>query len=145
MWQVALGASLGIAEPQLVRIMKATLYSHTQWFKLQMCTDPFADLLDINKLKEADVAGGTTSTTNDDSKLGGAAGSCLSTTEISGNQPSDVPRDGPCFDEDNVLTLMVNFTLISSFYCKSVWMSFITRVSAVCKLSRLTGVGVSPE
>lgn len=120
MWQVALGASLGIAEPQLVRIMKATLYSHTQWFKLQMCTDPFADLLDISRLKEAEAVGGPTATTNDDSKLGGAAGSCLSTTEISGNHPSDVPRDGPCFDEDNVLTLMVKFMLISSFYCKSV-------------------------
>lgn len=50
--QVAIGRRLGIQEPQLMKIMKATLYTHCEWFKLQMCKDRFEGLLRINSLKE---------------------------------------------------------------------------------------------
>ncbi|CAI9110153.1 OLC1v1010132C5 [Oldenlandia corymbosa var. corymbosa] len=50
--QVAIGRRLGIEEPQLMKIMKATLYTHNEWFKLQMCKDRFQGLLQINSLKE---------------------------------------------------------------------------------------------
>lgn len=50
--QVAIGRRLGIEEPQLMKIMRATLYTHTEWFKLQMCKDRFQGFLKIDSLKE---------------------------------------------------------------------------------------------
>ncbi|XP_047263351.1 uncharacterized protein LOC107860313 isoform X2 [Capsicum annuum] len=50
--QVAIGRRLGIEEPQLMKIIKATLYTHSEWFKLQMCKDRFEGLLKIDALKE---------------------------------------------------------------------------------------------
>ncbi|KAL9245775.1 hypothetical protein vseg_019389 [Gypsophila vaccaria] len=50
--QVAIGRRLGIEEPQLVRVMQATLHTHSEWFKLQMCKDRFESLLKIDALKE---------------------------------------------------------------------------------------------
>ncbi|EPS68912.1 hypothetical protein M569_05856, partial [Genlisea aurea] len=49
--QVAVGRRLGIEEPQLMKIVRAALYTHTEWFKLQMCRDGFESLLWINSLK----------------------------------------------------------------------------------------------
>lgn len=117
---MALGASLGIAEPQLMKMMKATLFTHTQWFKLQMCADRFADLLSINALKEPDAAVAETSEpTMEDSKTAAVSASCTSTSEMSGSQLPDVPRDGPLFDDGSILTLMVkslfSFTIYYSF------------------------------
>ncbi|CAN4079646.1 unnamed protein product [Withania somnifera] len=50
--QVAIGRRLGIEEPQLMKIIRATLYTHSEWFKLQMCKDHFEGLLGIDTLKE---------------------------------------------------------------------------------------------
>ncbi|XP_059293662.1 uncharacterized protein LOC132046873 isoform X2 [Lycium ferocissimum] len=50
--QVAIGRRLGIEEPQLMKIIRATLYTHSEWFKLQMCKDRFEGLLKIDTLKE---------------------------------------------------------------------------------------------
>ncbi|XP_004232041.3 uncharacterized protein [Solanum lycopersicum] len=50
--QVAIGRRLGIEEPQLMKIIRATLYTHSEWFKLQMCKDRFEGLLRIDALKE---------------------------------------------------------------------------------------------
>jgi hypothetical protein len=109
--QVALGASLGIAEPQLMKVMRATLFTHTQWFKVQMCTDRFADFLNINTLKEPDTAAETSESTMEDLKTVGGSGSCISTSEMSGTQLSEGPRDGPLFDDGSILTLVVNFLI----------------------------------
>ncbi|KAL6993733.1 hypothetical protein U1Q18_011851 [Sarracenia purpurea var. burkii] len=51
--QVAIGRRLGIEEPQLMKIMRTTLYTHNEWYKLQMCKDRFEGLLRIDSLKEA--------------------------------------------------------------------------------------------
>lgn len=53
--QVAMGKRLGIEEPQLMKVMRATLYTHTEWFKLQMCKDRFEEFLKIDRLKEVNV------------------------------------------------------------------------------------------
>ncbi|KAK8970852.1 hypothetical protein KSP40_PGU010011 [Platanthera guangdongensis] len=53
--QVAMGRRLGIEEPQLMKIMRATLHTHTEWFKLQMCKDRFEEFLKIDRLKEVNV------------------------------------------------------------------------------------------
>ncbi|KAK7251062.1 hypothetical protein RIF29_33937 [Crotalaria pallida] len=53
--QVAVGRRLGVEEPQLMKIMRATLYTHNEWFKLQMCKDRFEGLLRIDSMKEVDT------------------------------------------------------------------------------------------
>ncbi|KAL6553142.1 hypothetical protein OROGR_006984 [Orobanche gracilis] len=50
--QVAVSRKLGLEEPQLMKIIRATLHAHSEWFKLQMCKDQFEGLLWINSLKE---------------------------------------------------------------------------------------------
>ncbi|KAK1422024.1 hypothetical protein QVD17_24864 [Tagetes erecta] len=52
--QVAIGKKLGIEEPQLMKIIRATLHTHNEWFKLQMCKDHFEGLLKIDLLKQID-------------------------------------------------------------------------------------------
>ncbi|CAH8354189.1 unnamed protein product [Eruca vesicaria subsp. sativa] len=53
--QVSVGNRLGIEEPQLMKIIRATLHSHTEWFKLQMCKDRFSNLLKIDSLKDVNT------------------------------------------------------------------------------------------
>uniref|UniRef100_A0A1J3J7M2 Glucose-induced degradation protein 8-like protein n=1 Tax=Noccaea caerulescens TaxID=107243 RepID=A0A1J3J7M2_NOCCA len=53
--QVSVGNRLGIEEPQLMKIIKATLHTHNEWFKLQMCKDRFDNLLKIDSLKEVNT------------------------------------------------------------------------------------------
>ncbi|KFK28365.1 hypothetical protein AALP_AA8G505900 [Arabis alpina] len=53
--QVSVGNKLDIKEPQLMKIIKATLHTHTEWFKLQMCKDRFNNLLKIDSLKEVNT------------------------------------------------------------------------------------------
>ncbi|XP_023642849.1 uncharacterized protein LOC17875902 isoform X2 [Capsella rubella] len=68
--QVSVGKRLGIEEPKLMKIIRATLHTHTEWFKLQMCKDRFNNLLKIDSLKEVntDLIGGIKSRSNGDSK-----------------------------------------------------------------------------
>ncbi|XP_024007453.1 uncharacterized protein LOC18013009 isoform X2 [Eutrema salsugineum] len=67
--QVSVGNRLGIKEPQLMKIIKATVHTHTEWFKLQMCKDRFSKLLKIDSLKEmnTDLVGAIKSRSNKDS------------------------------------------------------------------------------
>lgn len=53
--QVAMSRRLGIEEPQLMKIMRATLHTHNEWFKLQMCKDRFEEFLKIDLLKDVDA------------------------------------------------------------------------------------------
>ncbi|KAF6150415.1 hypothetical protein GIB67_034114 [Kingdonia uniflora] len=50
--QVAMGRRLGVDEPLLMKLMGATLHTHNEWFRLQMCKDRFEGLLKIDSLKE---------------------------------------------------------------------------------------------
>lgn len=50
--QLAISRRLGIEEPQLMKIIRTTLHTHTEWFKLQMCKDHFDHFLKIDSLKE---------------------------------------------------------------------------------------------
>ncbi|XP_050206997.1 uncharacterized protein LOC126656463 [Mercurialis annua] len=54
--QVAIGRKLGIEEPQLMKIMRAMLHTHNEWFKLQMCKDRFEGFLRIDSLKEVNTS-----------------------------------------------------------------------------------------
>ncbi|XP_065874321.1 uncharacterized protein [Euphorbia lathyris] len=53
--QVAIGRRLGIEEPLLMKMMRAMLHTHSEWFKIQMCKDRFENLLRIDSLKEVNA------------------------------------------------------------------------------------------
>ncbi|KAF6159425.1 hypothetical protein GIB67_032196 [Kingdonia uniflora] len=50
--QVILGRRLGVDEPLLIKLMRAILHTHNEWFRLQMCKDRFGGLWKIDTLKE---------------------------------------------------------------------------------------------
>uniref|UniRef100_A0A0E0M757 CTLH domain-containing protein n=1 Tax=Oryza punctata TaxID=4537 RepID=A0A0E0M757_ORYPU len=57
--QIAMSRRLGIEEPQLMKIIRTTLHTHSEWFKLQMCKDRFEHFLKIDSLKEVDPSLGS--------------------------------------------------------------------------------------
>lgn len=108
--QIALGASIGIEEPLLMKIMRATLYTHAQWFKLQMCTDRFEKLLRISELKELDPGMVTTSKSQPNPDICSGAtshvtgNSCNSNPSAGSNQPPEA--SGGLFNETAILHVM---------------------------------------
>ncbi|KAA3457467.1 C-terminal LisH motif isoform 1 [Gossypium australe] len=110
--QVAFGKRLGIEEPQLMRIMRATLHTHTEWFKLQMCKDRFGSLLRIDSLKENNTPVLTslaTSKSNIDScTLGSSQATISSTTGVSddSSSPNQASSQDAICDENAILKVM---------------------------------------
>ncbi|XP_027346425.1 uncharacterized protein LOC113858136 isoform X2 [Abrus precatorius] len=110
--QVAVGRRLGVEEPQLMKIMRATLHTHNEWFKLQMCKDRFEGLLRIDSLKEANtpfLSPACTSKSFADSCTNGSSQATVSSgTRMSedGSSPTQVSsRDAIC-DEGAILKVM---------------------------------------
>ncbi|GLU20002.1 hypothetical protein SLE2022_362200 [Rubroshorea leprosula] len=109
--QVAVGKKIGIDEPLLMRIMRATLHTHTEWFKLQMCKDRFESLLRIDSLKENNAAllvSAATSKSNADScSLGSSQVIISSSTRTSedGSSPNQSFTSDVC-DENAILKVM---------------------------------------
>ncbi|XP_041001431.1 uncharacterized protein LOC121247150 isoform X2 [Juglans microcarpa x Juglans regia] len=110
--QVAIGRRLDIEEPQLMKIMKVSLYSHDEWFKLQMCKDRFESHLRIDSLKEVNTllltSVGMSNLNGATSTLGSSQVTISSSTKISedGSSPNQVsPRDVVC-DENAILKVM---------------------------------------
>ncbi|XP_062205105.1 uncharacterized protein LOC133907098 [Phragmites australis] len=107
--QVAMSRRLGIEEPQLMKIVRTTIHTHTEWFKLQMCKDRFEHFLKIDSLKEVDPAVGS----HDMSKAltdECGNGSSQITTCSSGKAPDEgsspqVSSDVAC-DENAILKVM---------------------------------------
>ncbi|CAH2075718.1 unnamed protein product [Thlaspi arvense] len=110
-FKVAIGKRLGIEEPQLMKIIRATLHTHNEWFKLQMCKDRFEGLLRIDSLKEVrgplliDAA----SKSHADSSTQGCSQVTISSsgkTQEDGNSPTHTSsRDVVC-DENAILKVM---------------------------------------
>ncbi|KAJ9170716.1 hypothetical protein P3X46_018805 [Hevea brasiliensis] len=110
--QAAVGRRLGIEEPQLMKIMRAMLHTHNEWFKLQMCKDHFESLLRIDSLKEVNtpmLSACSMSKSNADSCTQGSSQVTVSSsTRLSGDggSPTQVSsRDGVC-DENEILKVM---------------------------------------
>ncbi|KAF8018613.1 hypothetical protein BT93_H3494 [Corymbia citriodora subsp. variegata] len=109
--QVAIGRSLGIEEPQLIKIMRATLHTHTEWFKLQMCKDRFESLLRIDSLKDVSspmVAIAALSKPNTDSAQGSSVVTTSSSPRMAddGSSPTHGSSgDGIC-DESAIIKVM---------------------------------------
>ncbi|XP_028106382.1 uncharacterized protein LOC114305486 [Camellia sinensis] len=108
--QVAIGRRLGIEEPQLMKIMRATLYTHNEWFKLQMCKDRFEGILRIDSLKEvsspflsdAAMKSNADTCTHGSSQI---AVSSSSRMQEDGNSPTQVSSREIC-DENAILKVM---------------------------------------
>ncbi|KAJ4714905.1 CTLH LisH motif-containing protein [Melia azedarach] len=111
--QVAISRRLGIEEPQLMKIMRATLHTHTEWFKLQMCRDRFENLLAIDSLKEVNaplLANATMSKSHvvDSSTQGSSQVTVSSTARLSedGSSPNQVSSGDFICDENAILKVM---------------------------------------
>lgn len=111
MKKLAVGKRLGIEEPQLMKIIRATLHSHTEWFKLQMCKDQFEGLLWINSLKElgSHVLGDAScksTCTQGSSQVSISSGSTR--THEDGNSPNQISSTDIGCDENAILKVMVS-------------------------------------
>ncbi|KAG2724465.1 hypothetical protein I3760_01G018300 [Carya illinoinensis] len=110
--QVAIGSRLGIEEPQLMKIMKATLYSHNEWFKLQMCKDRFESHLRIDSLKEVNTplhpSVAMSNLNADTSTLGSSQVTISSSAKNSedGNSPTQASSRDVICDENSILKVM---------------------------------------
>lgn len=98
--------------------MRATLYSHNEWFKLQMCKDRFEGLLKIDSLKEANTPflapvytskSYADSCTNGSSQVTVCSGTKMSEDGSSPTQESS--RDVIC-DENAILKVMVGYVFL---------------------------------
>ncbi|XP_010916642.1 uncharacterized protein [Elaeis guineensis] len=108
--QVAMGRRLGIEEPQLMKIMRTTLHTHTEWFKLQMCKDRFEQLLKIDQLKEVDASMHSDTTSRafgDDCNNGSSQVTICSSSKIpeDGSSPQ-VSSSETVYDENAILKVM---------------------------------------
>ncbi|XP_068637011.1 uncharacterized protein [Aristolochia californica] len=108
--QVAMGRKLGIEEPQLMKIMRATLHTHSEWFRLQMCDDKFEGLLKIDCLKEIDalLCMDAASKTDTDASTHGSQITVSSTNRIPKDSSSPnqlLPSEAIC-DETAILKVM---------------------------------------
>ncbi|KAK1256947.1 hypothetical protein QJS04_geneDACA017238 [Acorus gramineus] len=109
--QVAMGGRLGIEEPQLMKLIRETLHTHNEWFKLQMCKDCFEGFLKIDSLKEIGVLTPPdlrSKSFADNSAHGSSQITTSSSSKIPehGSSPShDSSRDAIC-DESAILKVM---------------------------------------
>lgn len=109
--QVAIGRWLGIEEPQLMKIMRATLHTHNEWFKIQMCKDRFEGLLKIDSLKEMNtpLLSNAVSKSNADTSTNGSSQVTVSSSGRmvdDGSSPTQMSsRDVVC-DENAILKVM---------------------------------------
>lgn len=102
--------------------MRATLYTHTEWFKLQMCKDRFEGLLKIDLLKEVSPlflngAAATKSNADNSSTHGSSQVTVSSSTRMQedGNSPTQASsRDVVC-DENAILKVMVSTSFTFPF------------------------------
>ncbi|KAL5982428.1 hypothetical protein ACLOJK_016499 [Asimina triloba] len=109
--QVAMGRRLGIEEPQLMKIMRAALHTHTEWFKLQMCKDRFEGLLNIDYLKEIDAPFSVeaASKTNAETSTHGSSQVTVSSgyrMPEDGSSPTQVSSGDVICDETAILKVM---------------------------------------
>lgn len=102
-----------------MKIIRTTLHSHNEWFKLQMCKDRFENLLQIDSLKEASPSLLTTIATSklntDRSSIGSPQVTQSSSSKMSedGSSPTQVSSRDVICDENAILKVMVSFPYLS--------------------------------
>ncbi|KAF6158172.1 hypothetical protein GIB67_014966 [Kingdonia uniflora] len=110
-FQVAMGRRLGVDEPLLMKLMRATLHTHNEWFRLQMCKDLFEGLLKIDSLKEikTPLIIDEVSKKNTDNSTSGSSQITSSTSNRmveDGNSPTQVSSGDVICDETAILKVM---------------------------------------
>ncbi|CAL9138879.1 unnamed protein product [Musa acuminata var. zebrina] len=107
--QVAMGKKFGIEEPQLMRIVRATLHTHNEWFKFQMCKDRFEQFLKIDQLKDIDTPMSSNPAAKallDDTANGSQITICSSSKmQEDGGSPQASSGENVC-DENAILKVM---------------------------------------
>lgn len=114
-----------------MKLMRATLNSHGEWFKLQMCKDRFESLLKIDSLKEVNppslsTSGGILKSNSDSCTHGSSQGTKSSGARTSedGSSPMQASSRESC-DENAILKVMVNnFNLKNELLSSPVWSGF---------------------
>ncbi|KAF6143545.1 hypothetical protein GIB67_029714 [Kingdonia uniflora] len=109
--QVAMGRRLGVDEPLLMKLMRATLHTHNEWFRLQMCKDCFEGLLKIYSLKEIKtplIIDDVSKKNTDNSTPGSSQMTTLSSNRMveDGNSPTQVSSGDVTCDETAILKVM---------------------------------------
>lgn len=109
-----------------MKIIRTTLHSHNEWFKLQMCKDPFENLLRIDSLKEANPSLLTTIATSklntDRCSIGSPQVTQSSSSRMSedGSSPTQVSSRDVICDENAILKVMVRFPYLN-FASVTMW------------------------
>ncbi|KAF6176158.1 hypothetical protein GIB67_023449 [Kingdonia uniflora] len=109
--QVAMGRRLGVDEPLLMKLMRATLHTHNEWFRLQMCKDRFEGLLKIDSLKEIKtplIIDDVSKKSTDNSTPGSSQMTTSSSNRMveDGNSPTQVSSGDVICDETAILKVM---------------------------------------
>lgn len=101
-----------------MKMMRAMLYTHNEWFKIQMCKDRFEALLKIDSLKEIHtslLSDAASKSINIDTPTNGSSQVTVSSTGRmvdDGSSPTQVSsRDVVC-DENAILKVMVSYPCI---------------------------------
>lgn len=101
-----------------MKIIRATIHTHNEWFKLQKCKDRFESFLRINSLKDVSspMQVGALSKSNADSCT---LGSSIITTSSSGraaedgSSPAQVSSTDAFYDETAILKVMVSLEYLN--------------------------------
>ncbi|KAF6144761.1 hypothetical protein GIB67_016835 [Kingdonia uniflora] len=109
--QVIMGRRLGVDEPLLMKLMRAVLHTHNEWFRLQMCKDLFEGLLKIDSLEEikAPLIIDDISKKNTDNTTPGSSQMTTSSSNSmvkDGNSPTQVSFGDVICDEIAILKVM---------------------------------------
>lgn len=100
-----------------MKILRATLHTHTEWFKLQMCKDQFEGLLWINSLKElgSPLLGDAVSKSTIDTCTQGSSPVTISSSNMrmqeDGSSPNQISSNDIGCDENAILKVMVSSNL----------------------------------
>lgn len=99
-----------------MKIIKATLHAHGEWFKLQMCKDRFEGLLRINALKEVGTSllADSASRSSDISTHGSSHALVSPSTALQEDvaSPTQTSAGDLACDENAILKVMVSIVLV---------------------------------
>ena len=100
-----------------MKMMRAMLYTHNEWFKIQMCKDRFEGLLKIDSLKEINtpLLSDAASKSNADASTNGSSQVTVSSSGRiveDGSSPTQVSSGDVVCDENAILKVMVSYPFI---------------------------------
>lgn len=104
-----------------MKIIRAALHTHSEWFKLQMCKDQFEGLLWINSLREHGgvLLGDSVSKSAVDSCTQGSSQVTISSSNTKmhedGSSPNQISSADIGCDEGAILKVMVSNLFLYSF------------------------------